>query len=247
MTDRARTPSGGAIATVHLWDVRPARVPGACVHVARDRFPGRRPPGMTFGKLVGTGSGRTFTPRDADPLRWGLVAAWEDRAALDEAEETGPLLGGWRARSARTSRIVLHPLSSRGSWARRQPFVADGNGAPTGPVAGLTRARLRPSAMRRFWAAVPSVTADLQESPGVRFTIGIGEAPIGLQGTFSVWQSAAALRSFAYEGAAHRQVIDRTPRERWYAEELFARFAVLEADPLFGVDLPGPPAGTADR
>ncbi|HYT10539.1 MAG TPA: monooxygenase, partial [Mycobacteriales bacterium] len=56
------------------------------------------------------------------------------------------------------------------------------------------------------------------------------ESPVGLQGTFSLWDSAGALREFAYAGPAHRSVVERTPAERWYAEELFARFAVEAAD-----------------
>jgi hypothetical protein len=48
-----------------------------------------------------------------------------------------------------------------------------------------------------------------------------------VQGTISVWRSDADLVQFAYRHPEHRRVIDRTPAERWYAEELFARFAVL--------------------
>jgi hypothetical protein len=99
-----------------------------------------------------------------------------------------------------------------------------------GPVAAVTRARLRPSRARSFWRAVPPVSADLRVQPGLRLAVGIGEAPVGLQGTFSLWESAAALRGFAYAGAAHSAVVARTVPERWYAEELFARFAVEAAD-----------------
>ena len=48
-------------------------------------------------------------------------------------------------------------------------------------------------------------------------------------------KDAVALQEFAYATAAHRDVIARTPVEKWYSEELFARFAVLDADPLFEV------------
>jgi hypothetical protein len=58
--------------------------------------------------------------------------------------------------------------------------------------------------------------------------IGIGEAPIGLQGTFSLWKSAADLRTFAYKGEAHTKAIADTEKFQWYAEELFARFSVRE-------------------
>ena len=64
---------------------------------------------------------------------------------------------------------------------------------------------------------------------GLLWAIGIGEAPVGLQGTFSLWESGRALRDFAYAGAAHREVVRLTAAERWYAEELFARFAVQAA------------------
>jgi hypothetical protein len=49
-----------------------------------------------------------------------------------------------------------------------------------------------------------------------------------LQGTFSLWESATAVRDFAYRGQAHQKAIADTARYNWYAEELFARFAVLE-------------------
>jgi hypothetical protein len=49
-----------------------------------------------------------------------------------------------------------------------------------------------------------------------------------LQGTFSHWQTGAALRNFAYKGAAHQGAIAATERHNWYAEELFARFAVRD-------------------
>ena len=77
-----------------------------------------------------------------------------------------------------------------------------------------------------FWRSVPPVSADLRDRPGLLAAIGIGEAPIGLQGTFSLWESSAAVREFA-RAPAHAAVVARTQPERWYAEELFARFDVL--------------------
>ena len=94
-------------------------------------------------------------------------------------------------------------------------------------MAALTRARLAVRRTTRFWRAVPPVSADLHRAPGLLAALGIGEAPLGLQGTFSLWESARALNTFAYERAPHAAAIARTDREGWYAEELFARFAVL--------------------
>jgi hypothetical protein len=97
-----------------------------------------------------------------------------------------------------------------------------------GPVAALTHARLRASRARRFWAAVPPVAAELAGARGLCLRLGIGEAPVGVQGTFSVWASTAALTDFAYHAPAHRDAVRRTHAEGWYAEELFARFALLQ-------------------
>jgi hypothetical protein len=128
-------------------------------------------------------------------------------------------------------RVRLAPLGARGRWAGVEPF---GNcfarGPADGAVAAITRARLAPSRAVRFWRATPPVVAELAATDGRVLSFGIGEAPIGLQGTFSLWSSAAALRSFAYESAAHAAVVARTPAEGWYAEELFARFAVTRID-----------------
>ncbi len=95
-------------------------------------------------------------------------------------------------------------------------------------MAAITRARIAARKAVIFWRAVPPVSADLRNSAGLRLAIGIGEAPVGLQGTFSLWDSAAAMREFSYRRAPHLEAIRRARIERWYAEELFARFAVLE-------------------
>jgi len=113
--------------------------------------------------------------------------------------------------------------------------VASGAGdAVSGrPLLALTRARLRPHRAVAFWRAVPPVVAALRQAPGLLARFGIGEAPIGWQGTVSVWRDTTCLTEFAYRHPEHRAAITRTPREGWYAEELFARFEVcgLVGDP----------------
>lgn len=198
-------PPSAAVVTLHVWRVPLARVPQAL------RSCRRRTDGMVFSKGLGTGRG--FLPHQADLTRWARLTTWS-RTPADHAP-TGAV-EQWR--------VDLRPLASRGRWAGQEPF-----GRPaeehSGTTAVLTRARLRPSRARQFWSAVPAVTRSLDGVAGVRVSMAIGEAPIGLQGTFSVWDSPAHLRAFAHAGA-HREVIARTPEARWYAEELFARFAV---------------------
>jgi hypothetical protein len=217
------------LVTLHLWGIPGRAVPGALLRMAVDRPAVRRLPGVRFAKLLGTGSGRTFTVRDADPRRWGLLAVWDDDDAA-AAFASSPVAARWRAPADEEWSVRLRPLSARGRWSGRAPFGEPAPARWDGPVAAVTRARLTPRKALRFWRAVPPVSADLHAGPGLRFALGIGEAPIGLQGTFSVWDSPAALNRFAYDRAPHAEVVRRTAAEGWYAEEMFARFAVLSGE-----------------
>ena len=214
-----------ALVTLHLWRVPTAAVPKAVYRMGRDRGRARRTPGLTFAKLLGTGDGRTFTLRDADPHRWGLLAAWSDAAAA-AAFEASDLVTAWERDAVEAFRVDLRPIASRGAWSGRQPFGDPVPARADGPVAALTRARLRVAAAPSFYRAVPPVSLDLGTRNGLRAALAIGEAPLGLQGTFSLWDSDRALREFA-RAEAHAAVVARTEPERWYAEELFARFAVV--------------------
>jgi hypothetical protein len=194
--------------------------------MAVDRGRLRRFTGVSFAKLLGAGKGETFTPRDADINRWGFLVVIEDDrlAALDQSK----ILKKWRRFSDSEYRILLDPISSHGRWSKREPFEVRENTATDGKIAAITRARIKASHTSRFFASVPPVTSSLHGSDGLLAAIGIGEAPIGLQGTFSLWKSAADLRTFAYKGQAHTKAIADTEKYQWYAEELFARFSVRE-------------------
>jgi hypothetical protein len=212
------------LVTLHLWRVPRRAVPKAVARLAVDRGRARRTDGVRFAKMLGTGDGRTFTVRDADPTRWAMLTTW----ATDRANS--PVARSWSRIAEETFRVDLRPLVSRGSWSGRQPFGDPQPRRTTGPVAAVTRARLAVRRAPSFWSAVPPVSAVLQRSPGLLTAVGIGEAPVGLQGTFSLWSSGDALRDFAHREAAHTDVIARTQTEGWYAEELFARFEVLGSE-----------------
>jgi hypothetical protein len=227
-TLRSVTEQVPEVVTVHVWRVPRRHVVTAFARMATDRRPVRRAPGALFAKLLGTGDAR-FTPAGADPRRWALLVSWSG-AADAAAFERSAVVRRWERTAEETCRLVLRPLAARGRWSRREPFGRPER-APVrwdGPVAAVTRARLAPLWAVRFWRAVPAVADALRTSAGLRLALGVGEAPVGLQGTFSVWESAAALRAFAYGDTAHAEVVRRTPAARWYAEELFARFAVVD-------------------
>lgn len=212
------------ITVVDVWRIKAWAIPLAFFYMAWHRRIRRS---TSFAKLLGTGAGRTFTPRDADLRQWAILTVWknenEARAWSDNAA-----VRAWNRISTEHATIWLRAISSQGTWSGKSPFVV----APPssqGQVAAITRARIKNRLSRRFWRSVPAVTRDLHDAPGLIAAIGIGEAPVGLQGTFSLWRDNSALKAFAYQGSAHRDVISRTHELQWYAEELFARFEVIQA------------------
>jgi hypothetical protein len=213
------------LVTLHVWRVPPAALPRALWRMAVDRRRLTGTPGVSFAKLLGTGRDLTFGPTDADLTRWAALAAWDAAPARD-----GPVDRAWAAIATARCRLTLQPISSRGAWAGRAPFETCGTKKTDGPVLALTRARLRPGRAVRFWRTIPTVAGPLPDAAGLLAAFGIGEAPLGWQGTVSVWRAAADLVGFAYRQPEHQAAVDATPVRRWYAEELFARFAVLDVD-----------------
>ncbi len=217
---------------VHLWGVSLRGLPGSFIRMATQPWllregARRRSHGLRFAKLVGTGSGQSFSVRDADPRHWGLITAWDDEADARVFEQSD-VVTNWDRHSFEKARFVLDPIHSRGQWGGKEPFSPGTRTTQDSPIAAITRARVRATAWRLFSSAVPPVAAAANDSAGLLLSTGIGEAPIGLQGTFSIWRDSAALRSFA-QGSSHQLVVDRTASTGWYSEELFARFSVRSA------------------
>ena len=216
------------ITKVYFWRVSRRDIFWAVLRMALDRRALRRNPNISFWKLLGTGKGETFTPRDADPRRWGLILNIEE-GSLEEFENS-KLMRRWNERALDSFEALLKPIAVHGKWSRRNPFKSEI--APidwNGKVVAITRARIKWRKNFLFWRSVPPVTLSLKSAPGLIGAIGIGEAPIGLQGTFSIWEDPKTISYFAYRGEAHKEVIAATAREKWYAEEMFGRFALINS------------------
>ena len=206
--------------TLDVWRVPPRAVPGALWRVARLPRALRRAGDVGFVKLLGTGRGSGFGITAGDPCRWAALTVWTGAPR--------PLVAFDRIAAAHC-RLTLRPIAARGRWAGREPFTPTTRPASDdGPVLVLTRARLRPTRAVPFWRAIGPVAAALPHADGLLTAFGIGEAPIGFQGTVSVWAGGADVNAFAYRTAEHAAVVRATPERRWYAEELFARLAVLD-------------------
>jgi hypothetical protein len=210
----------------YSWEIKRSSVPLALWHMAVDRISLKRNADISFFKSLGTGRGDTFTPSDADATRWALLVVIDEGAV--EKFHNSSLINSWRSFALHEYRATLAPIASHGQWSKSEPFSPSAPADWSGKIVAITRARIKARMNPVFWRSVPAVNHSLHQSPGLIAALGIGEAPIGLQGTFSIWDSAAALRDFAYRGEAHQKVIAKTEELGWYSEELFARFALLE-------------------
>lgn len=204
-------------------------------------------PGLRFARRLGTGRGSAMG-LGADLRRWATFAVWDDEDALDAFLLSSPLAARWAQHAEETWTVRLVPLSAHGSWGGVAVLAGVAGRAPTSagagpdePVAVLTRARIPVRHWPAFYRAVPPVDDHLRRSPGLLAALGIGEAPVGLQATFSLWRSVADMEAFAYGGSPHEEVVRRTRRHGWFGEEMFARFRPYRSagtwdgvDPLTG-------------
>ena len=149
------------------------------------------------------------------------------RSIFVSDNEVNSSVTSWRKFAINEKYFLLSPISSHGSWAKKQPFNVNKVKDSNSQVAVITRARIKNRHAIKFWRSVPPVVDSLKKSPGLLWSIGIGESPIGLQGTFSLWTNEDSVSNFAFHGRAHAQVIKQTREIGWYAEELFARFEVI--------------------
>ncbi len=189
----------------------------------------RRERRVLFWKLCGSGTGEGFTPNPNWGV-WAIMAVWADEEVARVGTIDSPVWMRWRGASAEDWTVFLRPVSARGSWAGVNPFLPDGprGDSPLG-LASLTRATLRPSRALRFWNRVPDISASIGADPNVVFKIGIGEMPLLHQATFSIWPDAEAMAAFARGNGPHGAAIRAVREGDWFAEELYARFAVLGA------------------
>ena len=195
-------------------------------------------PGLTMVKVMGSGHGGGFSLRPS-ATHQGLICTFSH---LDLALKF--LGSSWvqayrdRARECWTG--VLSVQSARGHWDKQawqasssealgEPLQAQGSDhvQPTGPFAVLTRASIVPTKAMAFWRYAPAAQADLGKSPGCLLAMGLGEAPLVRQCTFSLWQDTAAMLQYAHQGA-HQLASAAAYKHQFFSESLFVRMQVLQ-------------------
>ena len=75
---------------------------------------------------------------------------------------------------------------------------------------------------------MPQSSRAIKEAAGVYYYKGIGELPFIQQATISLWKSVDDVLQFAYKSKIHSKIVKKTREKKWYSEELFSRFYVVE-------------------
>jgi hypothetical protein len=210
------------IASFHLIREPKWKTPLALARLGLDRPRLARTNGLAFWRLLGTGAGDN-TGAGADLARTAVFAVWEDESDLEEFLASSAIGVRWR-QAEESWHVRLRDIGGHGRWRGVDPLDGMERGSAAGPIAVITRAHVRRRSWKAFGAASDVVDAELHTAAGLIDVVGIGEAPVGRLATFSLWESLAAARAFAYEKPDHVQVMRQTRDEDWYAEELFARF-----------------------
>lgn len=181
-------------------------------------------PGLSFFKLMGSGKeGFSIRPN------WGtysLLSIWDDKQAAD-TYFASPFFARQAAQCTNYKTHFLRAYQAHGHWDGKQPFALNGHHDPEKPIAVITRATIKTKHLVNFWKDVPQVSQSIMQKEGRRFSIGIGELPLVMQATFSIWDSAEQMKDFAYKSKYHREVVAKTRRLGWYKEEMFVRFELV--------------------
>lgn len=192
----------------------------------------RKTPGLRFAKVMGSGQGGGFSLRPSASHQ-GLIALF-DSAEQGAAFLNGPHVLAQRERARHCWGALLAVQSARGHWdgqawgqANAAELGSPPGGAAASPLAVLTRASIRAHKAVAFWRHAPASQLDLATRPGCLLAMGLGEAPLVRQCTFSLWRDTAAMLAYAHSGP-HRQAIEAAQRNGFFSESLFVRMAVLQ-------------------
>lgn len=204
------------ILSIHLSEVRPLRVP----LLIRRRPRPADSPGLRWADLLtpaplGKGAPRPNFGHAA------LVAAWDNDAALDYFLGNGAfaseLAEGWSIR--------MQPLRAYGSWSALPDFPK-GPAAHSDdePVAVLTLGRVKLGRFPAFLRAQGPAAEEADHNRAAVFSTAFARPP--LVSTFSLWESASAMKAYAYgDGNTNHMAAVRADQQRpFHHESIFARF-----------------------
>jgi hypothetical protein len=181
----------------------------------------------SFWKLMGCGRNGTFD-KIPDWRQWALLQL--PTTPNPQPQTPNLLLHWWKFFHCEKWTLLIEPIEGHGTWDGKQPFGALPRQTDyEGMIGILTRATIRISKLHQFWKNVDAVASRMAGSEGFITSLGIGEIPWIKQATFSIWESKAHMKQFAYSMQEHAEVIRKTRKEDWYSEDMFVRFIIKES------------------
>jgi spheroidene monooxygenase len=216
--------SAGSVAVLVMVDFKSSQRWWAWSRLVLQGVGLRSVPGLRFAKVLGSGQGGGFGVLPS-ATHQGLFLGFDDESAALQFVQQGHQLAAYRSHARACAVVGLRATSSRGAWSGRALQTSDTTPA-SGAVAVLTRASIKPLRARAFWRLSPAAEAALAAAPGCRLAMGLGEAPLLRQATFSLWESTASMEAYARSGA-HLQAIRAAYAGGHFSETMFTRFAPL--------------------
>jgi heme-degrading monooxygenase HmoA len=210
-------------------------IPFAFLSMAVFRIPLIFNKDIKFWKLMGSGKNGTFD-KTPDLQQWALLINNEELIISNVLKGSiirflyGSFINGWvKLFKPKTITYLLDPIEGHGIWDGKKVF---GELPPKsdyeGKIVILTRATIRLSKLSSFWKNVDGVASQMAGAKGFITSYGVGEIPWIKQATVSLWESKEDMKNFAYKMHQHAEVIKKTRQEKWYSEDMFVRFKLLD-------------------
>jgi spheroidene monooxygenase len=219
------------VVVVLLVDLLKPKRSWGWLRLAQGGFALRKVAGLVFAKVMGSGHEGGFVLRPS-PSHQGLVLMFDQQSQADAFLESD-LCQEYKTNAREWFSASMQIDSSRGSWnqvvwhpssnAHAHPPVT---GPEQLPIATITRASIRSSSALAFWRYAPAAQADLQTATGCLLAMGLGEAPLLRQCTFSIWKDTASMVAYAQSGA-HHSAIQAAYKHGFFSESMFVRMKVL--------------------
>jgi hypothetical protein len=182
-------------------------------------------PGLRFARVLGSGRDGGFGLAPGFDHQ-GLMCFFDDEGSARAFAQTAAVMRAYRDHARESLLALLRATSCRGSWAGASLAVTAPPHADL-PMAALTRASIRLRHAVRFWRQAPATHDGIARAEGCRLAVGLGEAPLLRQATFSLWDNAQAMDHYARSGA-HLAAIQGAYQQGWFSESMFVRFAPIE-------------------
>jgi hypothetical protein len=182
-------------------------------------------PGLRFARVLGSGRGGGFGLAPGFDHQ-GLMCFFDDEDSARAFTQEATVMRAYRDHAHEVLLALLRATSCRGMWSGASLAVTAAAQADA-PMAALTRASIRLRHAASFWQHAPATHDGIARADGCRLAVGLGEAPLLRQATFSLWDNSAAMEAYARSGA-HLAAIRGAHEQGWFSESMFVRFAPIE-------------------